>query len=358
MKTYLIYENSQFFLALIRKFGDKSLLLHEEQIGVFALSKADNMNEIKNITDKIKQSYEMLCDEFNIKNNEITFLYSPLSYYYNTDSFLKDFETETEFNIEDINRLKNYAKEFEKVEDKYSVVDFDIKKIFSDNQEIKYGTNVRGKKLEITGDLIVSDKKSYEVLINIVRSTGLKINKISVIEYYLKNQLREDGDALICVEKESNKFMGLNEGLVKSFTLNLGTIKMIEQLYTELHKIMPSTDAEEVARKFQKTWFLETYDYDYDIITGVDIKLVTKIAQEVFRDFYSYIFSEINKQKINISNLAIAFSDISECTLKKALKENLKIESHSMFGNNPFASELISAKASYVIKEIEKYEEG
>lgn len=355
-KLIAVYNNSQLNFFVLGIYKKKTFVLFEKEIKTFTIEQLQKNTIAKEIRKKLELVYQEVVNKFELRNKNIELIISPESFYFKDNDYKKEFEEMTVVNQEDVLRLKKYAINFEEPPRGYQMIDFLINQKYLDNKPVNNLVGKSGMSIELSGNIIIADKETVLNIKNLFASAEYNVTKVHILEYYLHDQLKTNGDAIIIVDKQQVKFMTSSEGNINNFTVKTGTIAILGKIYDVLVDVHGPKKSETIVRELQKKWILKQYPHEYDIINGVNINTVIESSNMLLFQFFDYIFKEVKKQNITLKKVQIISEEIDGYELAEFLNESFDMEFKGFDNEYKYISELMDSKVSRGLKKI--YTEG
>lgn len=333
--TIFSYNNYELKIMVFSNSGKKSFLLFEEII------EKVNLNEIT--SDLTKDKISIKIKEVLVKATQITkkpikqvyLVYDPDSYHYTSRSFVFDFPEEYILGEKDLTKMYSHIMNSEVARDESRVVNFNIKSLQDqDGRKIDNPIGMKLEKLKISGELVYSDSKTYYSLVSLIQTSEVKIIDARVGAYLLKEKIQlADHEGIMEVGTEKINFIVNQNDVIKQFSINWGFRKMLESMYEALRQNHSAEASEEAVRFLMEYFPLEEYKTDITLIEDLKLDSLIRRFQSVLVEYFTYIFEELEKQKITVDYFNVLVHEYNEPELIAMLDETLSVKLNRLIIN-------------------------
>ena len=349
----LCYNDYEFKLLVFSSFDDKPFLMYERIIDKIKINDLTSDLEKDKLSTKIKDVIEEANKQLSINLTKIDICYDPDKYYYSSKAFTFDFEQSHRVTRADIKKVYVHAKTNEQSVTGFVVTDFSISS-YRVNDE-KYVANPIGmdvNKLQVYGEMIFVDSKTYYNLVSIVSAYEIEVGRIIVGTYMLKkNSIIEDKTAILDIGTERINFVVNKNEDIKQFSIAVGMKKLYEELYKELTAKFEVGESEDAVR-FMMNYFTLFDIPDYMVTENISQTQLASMFRVIVVNYFQYIVNELKSQDIHLSKAYVLLNDYYDVEFISLLNENTTIEFVRYNSDFKGIEKKEMYKAVYAIEEI------
>ncbi len=350
-----IYDNNELSLVLVKNFTGTPLVIYEKVIDRFRVSELENNSFIDELKTKIAKAESSILNIFGekIKAIDTKLIFSPNKLILKEVEYRHRFEEPVLINEKNIRKIVKNGVNKEHLNSDLLVFDYSIIEFLLDNKSYKDYVQKEGKDILVRANLIITDSRTINQLVDIFSLLKIKFKEHYVIDYYLMGVLKRKNTGLIDLNYEINKVFYNVNGEVEESHLNTGLNIILQKIYELALKDYNEDQAEYIARFVKKNWLLKTFDSQYDIIEGIDINYVVGLTKLVIKEYFSLLIPKL-KDELNIKEIYINGDDVFTKELSNYLSKEFECKISSLLETKPIVSSTISKKIGYCINSIYK----
>ncbi len=350
-----VYDNNELNLILIKNFAGTPLVIYEKIIDKFRISELENSSFVEELKSKIAKAESSILNIFGdkIKTVDTKLIFSPSKLILKEVEYRHRFEEPVLINEKNIRKIVKNGVSKEYINKDLLVFDYSIIEFLLDNKSYKDYSQREGKDILVRANLIITDSKTINQLVDIFSLLKIKFKDHYVIDYYLMGALKRKNTGLIDLNYDINKVFYNVNGEVEESHLNTGLNIILQKIYEIALKDHTEEESEFIARFVKKNWLLKTFDSQYDIMEGIDINKVVELTRLVVKEYFGLLIPKL-KDELKIEQIFINGDEVFTKELSKFLSEEFECEISSLLDTKPIVSTTISKKVAYCINSIYK----
>lgn len=350
-----VYDNNELSLILIKNFDKNPLVIYEKVVAKFRISELEDSKYVDELKSKIAKVETTIVNIFGekIKTVENKLIFSPSKLILKNVEYRHRFEETVMINEKNIRKIVKNGVSKELLNPDVLVFDYSIIEVELDGKKFKKNIQKEAKDILVKANLIITDNKTINQLVDIFSLLKIKFKDHYVIDYYLMGTLKRTNTALIDLNYDINKVFYNVDGEVEENHLNTGINIILKKIYELSLQKFGEEHAEDLTRFVKKNWLFKTFDYQYDIIEGIDINEIVELTQLVVREYFSLLIPNL-KENLNIEEIFINGDDVFEKELAKFLSGEFDCKVVPLLENKPIVSSTITKKIAYCINAIYK----
>ncbi len=350
-----VYDNNELNLILIKNFAGTPLVIYEKVIDKFRISELENSSFVDELKTKIAKAESSILNIFGekIKTVDTKLIFSPNKLILKEVEYRHRFEEPVLINEKNIRKIVKNGVKKEYLNNDLLVFDYSVIEFLLDNKSYKDYVQKEGKDILVRANLIITDSKTINQLVDVFSLLKIKFKEHYVIDYYLMGTLKRKNTGLIDLNYDINKIFYNVNGEVEESHLNTGLNIILQKIYELALKEYTKEQAEYIARFVKKNWLLEKFNSQYDIIEGIDINEVVELTQLVVKEYFSLLIPKL-RDDLKINEIFINGDDVFTKELANYLSKEFECKVSSLLDVKPIVSTTISKKVAYCINSIYK----